>query len=85
MSEKRIVQNFGKSYEFSNEKKAICCNCKFGGTQFKIGKLTHLHCEDPKQYNQDKFDNEGFSAWDTLREFGNTCENFEPKQPIKKH
>ncbi len=25
-----------------------CLNCKHAGTQFKLGGLTHLHCEHPK-------------------------------------
>ena len=55
--------------------KARCYNCKYAGIQFKIGKLTHLHCADPKHYNKETFDNGDFSAWDTLRVFSDTCNN----------
>lgn len=62
------------------QKKPRCYNCKFAGNQFKIGKLTHLHCSDPKEYTQDKFDNNEFCAWDTLRVFNETCDNHEFKK-----
>ena len=62
-----------------NKKKPRCHNCKFAGNQFKINKLTHLHCADPKEYTQEKFDNGDFCAWDTLRVFNDTCYNHEFK------
>ena len=63
-----------------NKKKPRCHNCKFAGYQFKIHKLTHLHCADPTKYNQEKFDNDEFTAWDTLRVFNDTCENHQFKE-----
>lgn len=63
-------------------KKPKCYNCKHAGNQFKIVKLTHLHCGNPKEYTQDKFDNNEFSPWDTLRVFSDTCEAHEFK-PLK--
>ncbi len=56
-------------------KKRHCYNCKFAGPAFKVGKLTHHHCEDEGQYNQEKFDNGEFTAWDTLRVFADVCDN----------
>jgi len=58
-----------------NKKKPRCYNCKFAGKQFKVNKLTHLHCDDPENYTQEKFDNNEFTAWDTLRVFSDTCKN----------
>lgn len=57
-----------------------CYNCKHASEQFKVGKLTHLHCLDKKQYNQEGLDNDEFTAWDTLRTFSDTCSNHEFKQ-----
>jgi hypothetical protein len=61
------------------KRKPRCHNCKFGGCQFKIDKLTHLHCNNPKEYTQEKADNGEFSPWDTLRVFNATCEDHEFK------
>lgn len=58
-----------------NRKKPRCHNCKFSSNQFKIGKLTHLHCQDEKQYPKEKFENGNLSAWETLRVFSDTCNN----------
>ena len=66
------------------EKKPRCYNCNFSGKQFKINKLTHLHCEDPKKYTKEKFIKGEFSAWDTLRVFNNTCDNHKFRKPKKK-
>jgi len=52
--------------------KPKCYNCKFAGKQFKIFKLTHLHCLHPKLENEFKI-NPNFSAWDTLRIFSECC------------
>ena len=57
------------------KKKAKCYNCKHGGHQFKINKLTYLHCNDPSKYTQERFDNDEFGPWDSLRVFSDTCEN----------
>lgn len=63
-----------------DEKKPRCHNCMFAGNQFKIDKLTHLHCEEPTEYSQEKFDNGEFTPWDTLRVFNETCKNHEFKE-----
>jgi len=55
-----------------------CHNCKFAGQQFKIGKLTHLHCASPemeKYYNE----NPQPSVWESLRVFSDNCEQHEFK------
>lgn len=57
-----------------------CHNCKFAGNPFKIDKLTHLPCKDPKKYSEHKFYNGDFSPWDTLRVFNDTCNNHEFKK-----
>ncbi len=62
-----------------DKRKAKCYNCKHGGNQFKLDKLTHLHCNDLQKYTQEKFDNDEFCAWDTLRVFSDTCESHEFK------
>ncbi len=64
--------------------KPHCYNCKFAGKAFKIGKITHHHCEDKKQYNQEMFDRGEFTAWDTLRVFSDTCDNHEFKSKTSK-
>ena len=66
-----------------DEKQKKCHNCKFSGPRFKIGIMTHMHCLDEKQYNQKGFDNNEFSAQDTLREFWQTCKNHEFKDETK--
>lgn len=60
-------------------KKKICCNCKHGGDQFKLGSMTHLHCLHENNPINDPLPNNPRSQYDTLREFGNTCELFESK------
>ena len=57
--------------------KPRCHNCKFAGENFKINKLTHMHCEHPK--HRETFDKGELSPWDTLREWYNTCQSHEPK------
>lgn len=59
-------------------KKPRCHNCKFAGQQFKIKKLTHLHCVSPKM---EKYYNESQqpSAWESLRVFNDTCEDHQFK------
>ena len=65
------------------KKKARCYNCKFAGQMFKVGKITHLHCKDEKQYNQEMYDNGEFTSWDTLRVFSDVCDNHEFKSVVK--
>jgi len=50
--------------------KPRCYNCKHSGKQFKVGKVTHLHCNHPKYEDYDKG---VFSPWDTLQVFSSTC------------
>lgn len=59
-------------------KKARCYNCVHSGTQFKLGKLTHLHCEH-ESYTQEDFDNVKFGVYDTLMVFNDACEKHEFK------
>lgn len=60
-------------------KKPKCYNCKFAGKQFKVNNLTHLHCEDEKQYPREKWESGELTAWDSLQQFNWTCENHEFK------
>ncbi len=64
--------------EMKGEKKPRCHNCKHSGQQFKIDKLTHLHCFHPKYGER-----EGLSAWDTLMVFNDTCSDHEFKINIQ--
>jgi len=50
-----------------------CHNCKHAGPQFKIHKLTHLHCEHPKYEGKD------VNPWETLCVFSSTCPDHELK------
>lgn len=59
--------------------KKMCANCVYAGDQFKIVGLTHLHCESPKMkkyFEEDKCP----SAWESLRKFSESCEDFKPKK-----
>jgi len=58
--------------------KQKCYNCRWAGQQFKVFKTTHLHCKHPRFDNEIK-NSPTFSAWDTLREFWNTCDDYDPK------
>ena len=60
-------------------KKPRCYNCKFAGHQFKVGSLTHLHCEDEKQYPLEKWQSGELSPWDSIQVFSDTCKNHEFK------
>jgi hypothetical protein len=61
-------------------KKRKCYNCKFASSQFKIVKLTHLHCEDPKRYSREAYERGEFtSPWETLRVFSDTCSSHQFK------
>ena len=49
-----------------------CYHCKHAGQPFKVGSLTHVHCHHKK--------NEPVStAWETLREWWDTCNDFKTK------
>ena len=64
------------------KKKQKCYNCKHAGEQFKVGNRTCLHCEHPKWEKKYKENPGEFSAWDTLREWWDTCDDFEPKSSL---
>ena len=51
-----------------SKKKPRCHNCKFAGQQFKIEKLTHLHCEHPSISAL-----EIISPYETLQVFNSSC------------
>ena len=55
-----------------------CYNCLHSGQRFKIGKVTHQHCEHPK-YTQEQYDKGEISAWDTVMKFSDTCVDHEFK------
>lgn len=55
-------------------KKRRCYNCKFSGKQFKIDKLTHLHCENDQKYPIEKLSKNELCTWDTLKVFNETCD-----------
>ena len=59
--------------------KAKCYNCKHASEQFKVLKLTHLHCLKPEHH--DLAEKGEISPWDTLRVFSDTCEDHEIKTP----
>ncbi len=63
---KEIAKDMGKP------KRKICCNCKHGGKQFKVHRINYLHCEHPKYDGKE-------TAWETLNEIWNGCEDFELK------
>lgn len=56
-----------------------CYNCKHGGNQFKISKITHLHCMNPEIYKIEGFESGQTSAWDTLRVFSDSCNSYQSK------
>ena len=56
-------------------KKPKCHNCLYAGEQFKIDKLTHLHCNHPK-YKTDPPE----TVWETLCVFSDTCGDHEFKK-----
>lgn len=60
-------------------RKPKCYNCKFASDQFKVIKLTHVHCFDEKQYPEEKLKKGDISPWETLRVFSDTCKNHEFK------
>jgi len=56
------------------KKRARCWNCKHASDQFKVLKLTHVHCMKPEYQEQaDKGDPP--SPWETLRVFSDSCES----------
>lgn len=65
-------------------KKRKCYNCKFAGKQFKVSNVTHLHCEDEKQYPKEKWESGELTAWDSLQKFSDTCEFHEFNDSVVK-
>ena len=65
-------------------KKPRCHNCKFSGTQFKIGKLTHLHCQSDEMHKYFN-EHESPSFWHSLRVFNDSCDDHEFKENIIKN
>lgn len=59
-------------------KKRKCYNCKYAGHQFKVDKLTHLHCGSPR-YDAEFKKTGNVSPWETLRVFSATCSDHEFK------
>ena len=57
-------------------RKPRCYNCKHVSESFKISKLTHYHCLNPK------FKEVHTSPWDSLRVFSEKCNDheFKPKK-----
>jgi len=67
----------------AEERKPRCHNCIFGGKQFKLDKLTHLHCNG--LFYQRKHELGMFvHPYDTLRVFNDTCKDHQFKQQINK-
>lgn len=67
-----------------NKPKAkICANCIHAGHQFKVGNMTHLHCEHEILEVRAPIPPRD-SHWATLREFSNSCTKFEQKQEKEK-
>ena len=60
-------------------KKRKCYNCLHSGKQFKIGDLSHLHCENKELYNHEKLLSGEISAWDSLRVFSDICDKHTQK------
>jgi len=80
MAEGKNKDLFGQEIiDKSKIKKRRCHNCKFGGDQFKVHKLTHLHCESPQMHKFFEDNPDTASAWDSLRVFNETCEDHEFK------
>lgn len=63
------------------QKPAKCFNCKHASSAFKIAGKTHHQCNHPKY--QKGLEDGTLSAWDTLREFHETCESHENKPTLK--
>lgn len=64
----------------SKKKRPRCHNCTYGGTHFKLGDKTYLHCESPamKEWMEANEPN----VWESLREFSDTCRLHEFKSEI---
>lgn len=69
-----------KNKDVSGIKKSKCYNCIHSSTQFKIDKLTHLHCFNNDIYKEEDLITGKISAWDTLRVFSDICDKHEFKK-----
>ena len=56
-----------------------CYNCIYATKQFKVGKLTHIHCCSPAYEEMNDKGNPP-CAWETLRVFSDTCDEFKQKK-----
>jgi hypothetical protein len=63
-------------------KSKICCNCLHSGTPFKLGGLTHQHCEHLKY--KEIFIKGELNPWDTVMKFSDKCDDFNFKQSKNK-
>lgn len=83
MLAKQKLSNFNKLYPKESGvlmKKPRCHNCKHAGDQFKIGKLTHLHCKNPEKFPKEKWESGELTAWDSLCVFSDSCPDHEFKE-----
>ncbi len=59
--------------------KSKCYHCKFAGDRFSVAGKTHVHCENRELYPEEKCMAGEVDPWETLREWWDTCDKFEPK------
>lgn len=57
--------------------KQRCLNCIHASNQFKLGKTTHVHCQNPELFPASEIEKRGLSAWDTLRTWWDKCKKHE--------
>ncbi len=67
-----------KKIKSNKTPKKICANCMHSGHQFKVGEMTHIHCNHPVLEVRSPLTKDD-NPWDTLREFWTNCESFELK------
>lgn len=60
-------------------KRKRCCNCIFASDPFKVAGKTHYTCTNQALYPAEKMREGEISAWDTLREFWESCGKHEFK------
>jgi len=61
-----------------NTKNKKCYNCEYASKGFKLGSTTHHQCNHPK--HEKGFNSGDLTAWDTLQEFWQTCEDHKFKK-----
>lgn len=64
-------------------KKAKCYNCRFASEGFKVVGKTHHHCFEPTQHPTKDLQDYKISPWDTLREWWDTCQHYEPLEDVR--